>query len=130
VDSGVREGDAIPVHYDPLIAKLIVSAESRSGALARLRRALAEFPILGITTNIPFLVRLMTHPDVHAARIDTGFVEREIGTLIDGEPGDLPPAVAAVAAARSLRGDGVAASPQGTGPIAVDPWTSLRGWRN
>jgi len=72
----------------------------------------------------------MTHPDVHAARIDTGFVEREIGTLIDGEPGDLPPAVAAVAAARSLRGDGVAASPQGTGPIAVDPWTSLRGWRN
>ena len=64
VDSGVREGDAIPVHYDPLIAKLIVSAESRSGALARLGRALTEFPILGITTNIPFLVRLMKHPDV------------------------------------------------------------------
>ena len=130
VDSGVREGDAIPVHYDPLIAKLIVSAESRSGALARLGRALTEFPILGITTNIPFLVRLMKHPDVHAARIDTGFVEREIGTLIDGEPGKLPPAVAAVAAARSLRGDGMAASRSGTGAIVVDPWTALRGWRN
>ncbi len=130
VDSGVREGDAIPVHYDPLIAKLIVSAESRSAALARLGRALAEFPILGITTNIPFLVRLMKHPDVHATRIDTGFVEREIGSLIDGGPGDLPPAVAAVAAARSLRGDGATASRHGTGPIVVDPWTSLRGWRN
>ena len=53
VDSGVREGDAITVHYDPLIAKVIVSAESRATALARLARALREFPILGIAHQHP-----------------------------------------------------------------------------
>ena len=57
VDSGFREGDTIPVHYDPLIAKLIVSAESRATALHRLERCLREFPILGIRTNVPVPAR-------------------------------------------------------------------------
>ena len=128
VDSGVREGDAITVHYDPLIAKVIVSAESRATALARLARALREFPILGIATNIPFLVRLVQHPDVHAGRIDTGFVEREIASLAGDGPAGLPDVVAAIAAAHAMRADPLSI---GTGTArSADPWSSLTGWRN
>ncbi len=54
VDSGVREGDDISVHYDPLIAKVIAQAETRDLAIARLIAALRAFPVLGIITNIPF----------------------------------------------------------------------------
>jgi acetyl-CoA carboxylase biotin carboxylase subunit len=130
VDSGVREGDSVPVHYDPLIAKLIVSAESRVAALARLERALRDFPVLGITTNIPFLARLTKHPDVRAGRIDTGFVEREIAALIEQDVDHLPAAVVAVAAVRSLRADRVSpGSPAAAAPVA-DPWSWLAGWRN
>jgi len=129
VDSGVREGDAISVHYDPLIAKLIVSAESRTTALARLRRALAEFPILGITTNIPFLFRLAQHPDVGAGRIDTGFVEREIGSLVERDPSAMPDLVAVAAVARTLRSD-TNTSTAASATRSVDPWNTLPGWRN
>jgi 3-methylcrotonyl-CoA carboxylase alpha subunit len=128
IDSGVREGDAITVYYDPLIAKLIVSAESRATALARLTRALGEFPILGITTNIPFLVRLAQHSDVRAGRIDTGFVEREIASLVGGGIDDLPDIVAAIAATGAVRAVPVSTG-AGTTRVA-DPWTSLTGWRN
>ena len=129
VDSGVREGDSISVHYDPLVAKLIVSAESRRTALARLARALGEFPILGITTNIPFLVRLAQHPDVGAGRIDTGFVEREIASLTGDGASDLPGAVAAITAARSVASDRISSASSEV-VRAIDPWISLSGWRN
>src|SRR5205814_1941717 len=76
VDSGVREGGMVSVHYDPLVAKLIVSAESRALALARMDRALSEFAVLGIHTNVPFLRALVNHPDVRAGRLDTRFIER------------------------------------------------------
>src|SRR5262249_4761160 len=82
VDSGVREGGVVPVHYDPLIAKLIVSAETRALALARLDRALSEFAVLGIYTNVPFLKALVNHPDVRAGRMDTRFIERSLDSLV------------------------------------------------
>ena len=104
------------MHYDPLIAKVIVSAESRATALARLARALREFPILGIATNIPFLVRLVQHPDVHAGRIDTGFVEREIASLAGDGPAGLPDVVAAIAAAHAMRADPFRSAPARRGP--------------
>jgi acetyl-CoA/propionyl-CoA carboxylase biotin carboxyl carrier protein len=127
VDSGVREGDSISVHYDPLIAKLIVSAESRATALARLERALAEFPILGIATNIPFLVALTRHRDVRAGRLDTGLVDRDIASLAGSGAGTVPAAVAAIAAAQAIRAQNRST---GTGPRQADPWTALAGWRN
>jgi len=127
VDSGVREGDSISVHYDPLIAKLIVSAESRVTALARLERALAEFPILGIATNVPFLVALTRHRDVRAGRLDTGLVDRDITSLVGNGAGPLPGVVAAIAAAQAIRAQDRST---GTGPRHADPWTALPGWRN
>ena len=55
IDSGVAEGDEVTVHYDPLLAKVIASAETRDLAIARLAAALRQFPVLGVRTNIPFL---------------------------------------------------------------------------
>ena len=82
VDSGIGEGDIVSVHYDPLLAKLIVSAETRAAALARADRALGEFAILGIVTNIPLLRALVRHPDVRAGRIDTGLLGRLMPSLL------------------------------------------------
>ena len=82
VDSSIGEGDTVSVHYDPLLAKLIVSAETRAAALARADRALGEFAILGIVTNIPLLRALVRHPEVRAGRLDTGLLDRLLPSLL------------------------------------------------
>jgi len=77
VDTGVEEGDEISPHYDPMIAKLIVWDEHRSGALARMRQALADYRVAGLTTNIDFLSRLVACPAFAGADLDTGLIERQ-----------------------------------------------------
>ncbi len=126
VDSGVDEGDMVSVHYDPLLAKLIVAAESREAALARADRALREFAILGIKTNAALLRALLRHPDVRAGRVDTDMLERELPTLVSAlASGPLDAAVAAAAAhAVAVAGPPVIAAERHT-----DPWTTLNNWR-
>lgn len=77
VDTGVEEGDEITPWYDPMIAKLIVWDETRDGALARMRKALADYQVAGLTTNIDFLSRLVTCPAFAGADLDTGLIERQ-----------------------------------------------------
>ncbi len=77
VDTGVEEGDEITPFYDPMIAKLIVWDESRDGALARMRKALADYQVAGVTTNIDFLSRLVACPAFAGADLDTGLIERQ-----------------------------------------------------
>ncbi|HSS66178.1 MAG TPA: biotin carboxylase N-terminal domain-containing protein, partial [Gammaproteobacteria bacterium] len=74
VDTGVRQGDVIGVHYDPMIAKLIAHGRDRPEAVRRLGLALKNYEILGVTTNIAYLSRIVSHPSYTAAQIDTGFV--------------------------------------------------------
>ena len=74
VDAGVAEGDMVGVAYDPMIAKLIASAETRAEALDRLGAALAETEVEGITTNLPFLRWLVSHPVVRAGTTTTAFL--------------------------------------------------------
>ena len=74
VDAGVAEGDTVGVAYDPMIAKLIASAETREEALNRLGAALAEIEVEGITTNLPFLRWLVSHPVVRAGTTTTAFL--------------------------------------------------------
>ncbi len=62
VDSGVTEGDRVGVHYDPLLAKLVVHGETREAARSRAVHALRNYPVLGTRTNIPFLIRLLELP--------------------------------------------------------------------
>jgi len=91
IDAGYREGDAVSPHYDAMLAKVIAWAPTRDVAIERLNRGLQDTDVRGIVTNIPFLSALVTHPDVRANAIDTGFIERELKNLTPAPapPGDL-----------------------------------------
>jgi len=86
VDTGVEEGDEITPFYDPMIAKLIVWDETRDGALARMRKALADYQVAGLTTNIDFLSRLVACPAFAGADLDTGLIERQKEFLFPDAP--------------------------------------------
>jgi acetyl-CoA carboxylase biotin carboxylase subunit len=75
VDSGIYAGWTVPPHYDSLLAKLIVHGSNRAGAIARMRRALDEFVIEGIKTNIPLHRRILEHPKFQRAEVTTRFLE-------------------------------------------------------
>jgi acetyl-CoA carboxylase, biotin carboxylase subunit len=75
-DSGMYEGWEVPLEYDPLLAKLIGYGETREMAIDRLRRALVEYFVGGIKTNIPLFRRILLHPDFRAGNLDTGFLDR------------------------------------------------------
>ena len=91
IDAGYRSGDAVSPYYDAMLAKVIAWAPTREAAIERLNRGLEETDVRGIVTNIPFLSALVTHPDVRANAIDTGFIERELKNLTatSGRAGDL-----------------------------------------
>src|SRR5205807_2851297 len=76
VDSSIYRGGKVSIYYDPMIAKLIVWAPTRAHAILRMRRALGEYRIVGIQTNIPFHLGVMKSIDFQRGRLDTRFVER------------------------------------------------------
>jgi acetyl-CoA carboxylase, biotin carboxylase subunit len=76
-DCGVYEGAVVPIHYDPMIAKLIIWGENRVEAILRMRRALGEYQVRGIKTNIPFHQWILRHPRFMAGDFDTGFIDDE-----------------------------------------------------
>jgi len=118
VDTGVRQGDTITPHYDPMIAKVIVLDETREAALAGLHVALDSIRIAGTVTNVPFLSALVSHESFAAGEVDTGLIERDFEALTTkAEPS---PAVAALAALSAL------GLPPESGD---DPWQALTGWR-
>jgi len=96
-DSGVEEGDDVPSHYDPLVSKLVAWGEDRASAIARMRRAVREYKVLGIKTTLPLFERVLRDPDFLAGRIDTSFLERRGRGTQAGE--ERPWAVAVAAAA-------------------------------
>jgi acetyl-CoA/propionyl-CoA carboxylase, biotin carboxylase, biotin carboxyl carrier protein len=104
-----------------------VGEETPAAALGRAERALGEFAILGIATNIPLLRALVRHPEVRAGRIDTGLLDRLLPSLLPS-PATVPTAVAAVAAARAAQ---PAAAPMAGASAAQrhDPWAVVQGWR-
>ncbi len=101
VDGYVYEGWEVPVHYDPLLAKLICWGATRQEALARLRRALDEYVIAGIQTNIPFFRRLVERPEFLRGELDTELIHR---MLKEGaaRPAVKAPAVDAAAVAAAV----------------------------
>ena len=76
LDTHIYDGYVVPPHYDSLLAKLIIHDDTRELAIRRGRRALDEFIVEGVRTNIPFLQRLLNDPDFQSGNIDTGFVAR------------------------------------------------------
>jgi acetyl-CoA carboxylase biotin carboxylase subunit len=77
VDTHVYAGYTVPPHYDSLLAKVIVHGRDRAEALARMGQALDSFILEGVHTTIPFLARVIRHPDFVAGNVDTRFLERE-----------------------------------------------------
>jgi 3-methylcrotonyl-CoA carboxylase alpha subunit len=119
IDSGVREGDAISPFYDPMIAKLIVWGADRKQALARMAQALAQYQIVGLSTNIAFLKRLVEGQAFATADLDTGLIERNHDTLF-------PAAQPAPAGALALAAEALLEAEQTHG---ADPWSQTSGWR-
>jgi len=124
VDAGVVEGSEVSVNYDPLLAKLIVSAETRDAAIARAIAALRAYPVLGIRSNVPFLLALLQLPAFKAGDLHTGFVDQHLAALLNGQAPS--PAVLAAAAAADARRDPVRPSNQSEN--RQDPWSSSTGW--
>jgi 3-methylcrotonyl-CoA carboxylase alpha subunit len=99
IDSGYRGGDTVSPNYDAMLAKVIAWAPTREAAIGRLNRGLTETDVRGIVTNIPFLSALITHPEVRANAIDTGFIERHLTELTgtSAAPGEIELAAAVAA---------------------------------
>ena len=126
IDSGVVEGTHVSVNYDPLLAKVIAYAESRPAAIARMTSALRSFPILGIRTNLPFLIRVLEHPAFSDAKLHTGFIDEHADTLLD-TPGT--PAEAFAAAALASTSPSAASTAEAGGKSRRwDPWDAIAGW--
>ena len=132
VDSGLLEGVVVGSTYDPMLNKVIAWGPDRATALARLDRALADQVILGVGTNTAFLRRLITHPEVQAGRLDTGFIERHLAELtVDDVPVEALAAYA-LRARLSLAGPDVWDRPSAwrpTGPAALNWRLALPGGR-
>ncbi|MFB7784091.1 acetyl/propionyl/methylcrotonyl-CoA carboxylase subunit alpha [Streptomyces vinaceus] len=121
VDTGFADGDTVGVHYDPMLAKVIVHAPTRAEAVRALAHALAGARVHGLTTNRELLVRSLRHPEFTEARLDTGFYERHLAALTEPAPDAAAhTALAALAAALAE------AAPEPGAPLA----RRLGGWRN
>ena len=129
IDSGVEQGDSVTVHYDPMIAKLIVHGEHRDAALAAMATALEQCDVVGPKSNIAFLERLLAHPVVRAGDIDTGYLDRHLDQFTGAA--DEPPLLAlAAAAAMAMHAEQEAAQQQACGGNDPhSPWALGDGWR-
>ncbi|MDQ6695348.1 MAG: acetyl-CoA carboxylase biotin carboxylase subunit, partial [Chloroflexota bacterium] len=116
VDSGIYRGGRVSIYYDPMMAKLIVWAPTRAHAILRMRRALEEYRIVGVQTNIPFHLGVTYSVDFQRGKLDTAFVERFLGKTgrASHEDSEEPEHIAAVTGAmiaerRTLSGSAVRA---------------------
>ena len=129
VDTGVRQGDEVSVFYDPMIAKLIVWDENREKALQRLTKALSEYRISGVTTNIDFLYNLATCPAFVHEDIDTGFIEKHQSDIFHADEqtlaDELP--IAALYLVLSLAERAKAKAAYTSDPYS--PWNNTNAWR-
>ena len=101
-DSGIYAGYEVPIHYDSLLSKLVAYSYSRRDALLRMRRAIAEYRILGVKTTLPFFERVLQNRDFVAGDFDTSFVETAFAASdrVRERPFDVAVAAAALRAFR------------------------------
>lgn len=128
-DGGVYAGAEVSSFYDPLVSKLCVWAPTRERAVMRMRRALSEYIVTGIRTNLAFHEKLFQHPDFVAGRYDTGFIERNKDQLLGYPPvaeadRDAVAVAVAIAAARMERATGVNAAQTGESGSRLSPWVA------
>lgn len=133
VDDGIESGTQVSPYYDPMLGKVITWGEDRPEAIRKMVRALQDTVVLGVTTNIPYLLAILQHERFVQGRITTRFLDEHM-TPWQHTPDDSNSTWLAVAALEALRGKegrhvpGVeSAEGDGSGP---DPWAARSGWRN
>src|SRR6266404_1640129 len=125
LDNGVYAGWTVPIDYDPLLAKLIAYGQDRQQAISRLARALPEYFVAGIKTNLGLFSRILADKSFQSGEIDTGYLERLLKIETDGEDRKGTADVAAIAAAVfTVLESRVTASNNGTGVAGAGPATS------
>jgi 3-methylcrotonyl-CoA carboxylase alpha subunit len=126
VDTGVREGDAVSMYYDPMIAKIVTWDRDRTSALRRMRAALAATEVVGLNTNLSFLAAVAAHAAFRDAALDTGFIETHIADLVP-EARPASNQILALAALAELLGTEAAGAAAAGDPTS--PWLLRDGWR-
>jgi acetyl-CoA carboxylase biotin carboxylase subunit len=140
-DNGVYEGWTVPLEYDPLLSKVAVWGTERTEAIARMRRALGEYEIFGIKTNVLFFRRLLEHPEFVAGRLDTGIIDRALaaGLMEEAAPSAEEERVAMLAAALHMEGHEEKITPASTRgstwknagrEAALNQWPRRGSWRS
>jgi len=126
IDAGVREGDTISPYYDPMIAKLIVWGRDRDEALSRMRQALAGYQVVGLSTNVAFLQRLVACQAFAQADLDTGLIERNREALF---PPPAPVGMEGIALAVAALRAREAAERRVDEADPHSPWVCAGAWR-
>ncbi|WP_454762584.1 acetyl/propionyl/methylcrotonyl-CoA carboxylase subunit alpha [Cupriavidus campinensis] len=126
IDAGVREGDVISPFYDPMIAKLIVWGRDRDEALARMVQALGSYHVVGLSTNVAFLQRLVKSEAFRTADLDTGLIERNQAALF---PPQKPAGMEAIALAVAALLEREASTRRIDDADRHSPWTHAGAWR-
>jgi 3-methylcrotonyl-CoA carboxylase alpha subunit len=129
VDTGVRQGDAVSIHYDPMIAKLVAWGEDRGAALRRMAAMLEATRVAGLATNRDFLHAVVTHPNFAKGDVHTGFIPEHAAALFPAA-GPAPDRVLALAALHAvLANSAEAAARAAASADRFSPWHRSDGWR-
>ncbi|MDA1128283.1 MAG: ATP-grasp domain-containing protein [Chloroflexi bacterium] len=126
LDSGVAEGLEISAYFDSMLAKLVAWGPDRRSAIGRMSRALESFPVAGVTTNIPFLIRSIAHPNFISGDYDTGFIAKHPELTV--APASTPLSAAAAAIAERFwesNGNTTARRSDDASPDRPGPWRGL-----
>jgi propionyl-CoA carboxylase alpha chain/3-methylcrotonyl-CoA carboxylase alpha subunit/acetyl-CoA/propionyl-CoA carboxylase biotin carboxyl carrier protein len=121
-DSGLTEGAPVSADFDSMLAKLVAHGLDREQAVARMRAALAETVVLGVTINADFLARVVGHPAFRSGATDTGFLERHAA--------ELRPAPLTEGERQALLAVAACASPDPYQSTIPEPYASMGAWRN
>lgn len=127
IDTGVRRGSAVPPDYDPMLAKLVASGRTRADAIAAARRALREFCILGVRTNIAYLDAILAHPDFAGGHATTDFLAKNFHAW---RPPSLPVTPEVLAAVAASEPTAARAAGGSSDPDPYSPWRARDAWRN
>ncbi len=125
VDSGIYSGLEITHFYDPILSKLIVLGENRADAIQKMRSALKNYAVLGVTTGIPFLKDVITHSEFAAGDFDTGFIKKHFSNWTPSNNQFLEAALV-IAALKS--GNSGQRKRQNSDQVSTTPWQTLGDW--
>lgn len=129
IDTGIEQGDEVSVHYDPMIAKLIVWDTDRTAALARLRGALSEYQVVGLKTNLEFLFQLASHEGFNDADLDTNFINRYQDDLFNDRPEVNEQVISVAALYTMLKQQDYGNQHTADQADPFSPWDKVDGWR-